>query len=85
MNAPEVYDAARRCPTACASRILVQHVEHAEIDEADPIAHTAFYLLACPTCRTVSAFPESNLALATPRARRALHFELAADGWWLPL
>jgi len=79
------YPPPRDCPTGCASRILVQHVEHAEIDEADAIAHTAFYLLGCPTCRTVEGFPASNLTLVTPRARRALHLELAADGWWLPL
>lgn len=69
----------------CTHRAIVRHVERAEIDAADPIAHTAFYLLGCAHCRTVTAFPDSNLALVTPRARLALHVDLAAEGWWLPL
>lgn len=71
-------------PCSCAHAALVRRVERIEIDEADPIAHTAFHVLGCLTCRMVTAFPESNLALVTPRARRALHLELAAEGWWLP-
>lgn len=74
-------------PAPCfehTAHLLIRHVERAPIDDADPIAHTAFFLLGCPTCRQVVAFPESNLALMTPRARRALHLELVVDGWWLP-
>jgi hypothetical protein len=80
------YPPPRACRAAgeCAVRAILRHVERIAIDDGDPIAHTAFYLLACPTCRIVTAFPESNLALVTPNARRALHLELAAEGWWLP-
>jgi len=67
----------------CGYRKL-RHCDHVSIDDADPIAHTSFYLLACGVCRTVVAFPVDNLALVTARARRELHLELAARGWWLP-
>ena len=70
---------------ACANAELLRHVKRATIDDADPIAHTAFYVLGCRDCRAAIAFPEQNLALVTPRARLALHLELAAEGWWLPL
>jgi len=71
-------------PCACARRSLLRHVERAPIDDADPIAHTAFYLLVCPACRIVTVFPVANLALLTAEARVALHLDLAAQGWWLP-
>jgi hypothetical protein len=77
----------REYPPPCgahAERVIVRHVERAAVDDADPVAHTAFYLLGCVACRTVAAFPASNLALITPSARRALHLELARAGWWLP-
>jgi hypothetical protein len=72
------------CATSCRERGLVRTVERAEIDETDPVKHTAFVVLACASCRLVSIFPESNFALVTPRAKRQLHLELAALGWWLP-
>jgi hypothetical protein len=71
-------------PCDCGELSLIRRMEHISIDETDPIAHTAFFVLGCPVCRMARAFPESNLALVTPRARRALHLALAADGWWLP-
>jgi hypothetical protein len=67
-------------PCACDLDIL-RRVERAEVDEADPVKHTAFYLLGCPTCRDVVAFPIQNLELTTARYRAALRAELARDGW----
>ena len=61
--------------------ITVRQVPHAEIDERDPVAHTAFIVLGCPTCHHVEAFPATNMDLVTPRFMRALADDLERDGW----
>jgi hypothetical protein len=62
---------------------VVRRVEHAEIDLDDPVTHRlrGAGLSELPHG---DHLPESNFALITPRARRQLHLELAALGWWLP-
>jgi len=59
-------------------------LQRAEIDPADPIAHTSVTLLGCWRCRTVDAFPASNAALLTARYIVQLRRQLAAGGWVLP-
>jgi hypothetical protein len=64
--------------------IVVERVNHAEIDAADPVAHTAFAVIGCRRCRTVDLFPVENAALVTRRYFEALRLDLAARNWNLP-
>jgi hypothetical protein len=63
---------------------VIERVTHAEIDEADPLAHTAFAVIGCVNCRTVDLFPVENAALVTPRYLLALRRDLAGRNWCLP-
>lgn len=56
---------------------------HAEIDEEDPVRHTAFSLMACADCRHVEPFPRENFTLCTPRYRAALRERLNDLQWRL--
>lgn len=56
---------------------------HAEVDENDPVRHTAFRLLACRECRHVEVFPKENFALCTPRYQAALRQKLTELNWRL--
>jgi len=74
------------CPYCASARgehehawFLQARVERAEIDEADPVAHTSFMLLEC-ACGAVTAFPLENYALTTARYKARLRGELAAQG-----
>lgn len=58
---------------------LAAHVKRAEIDEDDPIRHTAFTLLEC-SCGAWTAFPLENYALTTARYKAGLERELLAHG-----
>jgi hypothetical protein len=64
--------------------IILRRVTHAEIDEADAIAHTGITVVACRHCRVVELFPIENAALLTERYLTALRLDLAADNWNLP-
>lgn len=55
--------------------------DHAEIDENEPIRHTAFSLLACEDCRRVEAFPVENYNLTTERYKEGLKKVLAEKQW----
>ena len=58
---------------------LAAHVRRAEIDEADPVRHTAFTLLQC-RCGAWTAFPLENYALTTARYKADLNRSLHAQG-----
>ncbi len=64
---------------------LIHRLDHCEIDEADPVAHTTIVLLGCTLCKTVDAFPPQNAALITDRYRTIIRHDLARQGWDWPL
>jgi hypothetical protein len=63
---------------------LIHRLNHCEIDEADPIVHTAIVLMGCIHCRIVDAFPPENMALITDRYRSVISRDLARQGWHWP-
>lgn len=63
--------------------VLLWSDDHAEIDEHDPVRHTAFALMACQKCRRVEPFPVENYRLTTARYRVALNAKLTELGWRL--
>jgi hypothetical protein len=63
---------------ACGGRDVVRYVDHAPVDDTDPIAHTAFYVLGCPQCHRATVFPVQNFTLVTTQAQLTLQRELAA-------
>jgi hypothetical protein len=71
-------------PPPCPHEWIPIEQVYAEIDEADAVAHTVFWLLGCRRCRTVDAFPACNAALMTPRFLAALRDELARHNWTVP-
>lgn len=64
--------------------IVVERITHAEIDEADPVRHTALVAIGCRRCRTVLLYPIENAALVTRRYFATLRHALAAREWYLP-
>jgi hypothetical protein len=62
---------------------IVQRIAHAEIDEADPVAHTGVIAVGCLRCRFVGLYPIENAALVTRRYVEALRRDLAARNWSL--
>lgn len=63
---------------------VLRYVEHAPIDEDDPIAHTNFYVLGCVRCRATAAFPIANAVLCTQPFTDALNAALDAAGYRVP-
>jgi hypothetical protein len=60
---------------------VIERVDHAEIDEHDPMAHTSFMLLGC-ACGVVTAFPVENARLCTPRFLQELAEEIEQTVGW---
>jgi hypothetical protein len=63
---------------------VIRRVERAEIDEADPVAHTGLVVIGCLNCRLALVYPIENAALVTPRYFEALRLDLAHRNWSLP-
>jgi len=51
---------ATRCPHQ--SKVLLKQYDRCEIDESDPVKHTAVVVLGCVRCHEVELFPASNAA-----------------------
>ena len=64
--------------------VLLHKLDHCEIDEADPVAHTTIVLLGCIHCKMVEPFPPQNAALITPRYRAIISVDLARQGYNWP-
>jgi hypothetical protein len=60
---------------------LIMRLDHCEIAEDDPVAHTAIVLLGCPRCRALQAFPPQNVALITPRYLTTIRKDLERQHW----
>jgi hypothetical protein len=58
---------------------LRERIDRAEIDVADPVAHTGFMLLQC-SCGAVTAFPLENYAMTTARYKEGLGLVLLTEG-----
>jgi hypothetical protein len=72
-------------PECVHSWTIVQRIAHAEIDEADPVAHTGVIAVGCCRCHLVLLYPIENAALITRRYVDALRRDLAARNWSLPV
>jgi hypothetical protein len=64
--------------------MVVDRIAHAEIDEADPVAHTGLIAVGCRHCRIVGLYPIENAARVTRRFFAGLRQNLAARDWYLP-
>jgi hypothetical protein len=62
---------------------IIAHIDHARIDDTDPIAHTAFYLMGCVKCHRAIGFPVENCALITESCRAELATFCSVRGYQL--